>query len=82
MRRPPPRPETGLTTLEWLLIVAAVAALAAIAVVVVQDVIGDTAQQIDNHNARQHAAELAAAEVATAAESDTPTSAQHAEQIN
>ena len=49
---PPPkgwrkrRDEAGLTTLEWLLIVAAVAGLAALAVVLVRTWSGDTSDQI------------------------------------
>ncbi len=66
---PPPPPleprndESGLTTLEWLLIVAAVAGLAALAVVLVQNVVNDTAEQISGSNARQTAALIAAKEV-------------------
>ena len=52
--------ESGLTTLEWLLIVAAVAGLAALAVVLVQNVVGDTAEQIAGSSARRTAASLAA----------------------
>ena len=44
--------ESGLTTLEWLLIVAAVAGLAALAVVLVQNVVDDTAEQISGSSAR------------------------------
>ena len=57
------RGDGGLTTLEWLLVVAAVAGLAAVAVVLVQNVVGDTAEQIESHSARQEAAELAALEL-------------------
>ena len=45
-RWPKGRDESGLTTLEWLLIVAAVAGLAALAVVLVQNVVSDTSEQI------------------------------------
>ncbi|WP_419847664.1 hypothetical protein [Candidatus Poriferisocius sp.] len=55
--------ESGLTTLEWLLIVAAVAGLAALAVVLVTQVVEDTSEQISGNNARQTAAQLAAADV-------------------
>ena len=55
--------ESGLTTLEWLLIVAAVAGLAALAVVLVQNVVDDTAEQISGSSARETAAKVAAAEV-------------------
>jgi len=49
-----------LTTLEWLLIVAAVAGLAALAVVLVQNVVDDTAEQIAGSSARITAAQVAA----------------------
>lgn len=54
----------GLTTLEWLLIVAAVAGIAALAVVLVQNVVSDTAEQISGSSARRTAAELAGDQVA------------------
>ena len=54
------RNDRGLTTLEWLLIVAAVAGLAALAVVLVQNVVDDTAEQISGNNARLTAAQVAA----------------------
>ena len=57
------RNSRGLTTLEWLLIVAAVAGLAALAVVLVQNVVDDTAEQISGSSARLTAARVAAAEV-------------------
>lgn len=46
------RGDCGLTTLEWLLITAAVAALAALAVMLVSDLVGDTAEQISESEAR------------------------------
>ena len=52
--------ESGLTTLEWLLIVAAVAGLAALAVVLVQNVVSDTSEQIAGSSARRTAATIAA----------------------
>lgn len=52
--------ERGLTTLEWLLIVAAVAGLAALAVVLVQSVVDDTAEQLGGASARETAAKVAA----------------------
>ena len=55
--------ESGLTTLEWLLIVAAVAGLAALAVVLVTRVVEDTSEQISGNSARVTAAELAAADL-------------------
>ena len=54
------RGEDGLTTLEWLLIVAAVAGLAALAVVLVSNVVDQTAEQIGGSSARKTAAEIAA----------------------
>ena len=64
--------ENGLTTLEWLLIVAAIAGLAALAVVLVQAVVGDTAEQVKRHSARLEAAEVAAAEVKRAVDAEEP----------
>ena len=55
--------ESGLTTLEWLLIVAAVAGLAALAVVLVQNVVSQTSEQIAGSSARRVAAELHAADI-------------------
>ncbi len=57
------RDDSGLTTLEWLLIVAAVAGLAALAVVLVTNVVSDTSDQISGQNARLTAAQIAAEEV-------------------
>ena len=59
----PHRNDRGLTTLEWLLIVAAVAGLAALAVVLVQNVVDETAEQISGNNARLTAAQVAAQEI-------------------
>ena len=57
------RNEKGLTTLEWLLIVAAVAGLAALAIVLVQGVVDDTAEDIRGSSARVQAALVAASAV-------------------
>ena len=62
-RWPKGRDESGLTTLEWLLIVAAVAGLAALAVVLVQNVVGETSEQIAGSSARQTAATIAADQI-------------------
>ena len=62
-RWPKRRDESGLTTLEWLLIVAAVAGLAALAVVLVQNVVGETSEQIAGSSARQTAATIAADQI-------------------
>ena len=64
--------ESGLTTLEWLLIVAAVAGLAALAVVLVQNVVNDTAEQISGSNARATAAKVAAASVVEESKNANP----------
>ena len=71
------RNERGLTTLEWLLIVAAVAGLAALAVVLVQNVVDDTAEQIAGSSARLTAASVAAAAIT----SDFKTADDEAEKI-
>ena len=62
-RLPQRRDDSGLTTLEWLLIVAAVAGLAALAVVLVQNVVTETGEQIAGSSARLTAAKVAAAAV-------------------
>ena len=64
--------ESGLTTLEWLLIVAAVAGLAALAVVLVQNVVDRTAQEISGSSARKVAAQVAAAAVVEEAKNANP----------
>ena len=64
------RDENGLTTLEWLLIVAAVAGLAALAVVLVSNVVSDTSDQIAGDSARRTAAELAADKIMRDADRD------------
>ena len=73
------RGEDGLTTLEWLLIVAAVAGLAALAVVLVQNVVDDTAEQIGGSSARKTAAQVAAVSIMAEANRDSgsqPTGAK------
>ena len=69
-RLPKRRDDSGLTTLEWLLIVAAVAGLAALAVVLVQNVVGDTSEQIAGSSARKTAAQIAASEIMLDADRD------------
>ncbi len=76
------RGDEGLTTLEWLLVVAAVAGLAALGVVVVQSVVGDTAESVASHSARQEAADLAATELENAWRAHRPSSQDEADQIN
>lgn len=66
------RSDSGLTTLEWLLIVAAVAGLAALAVVLVQNVVDETAEQITGSNARITAAQVAAAKITNDARTALP----------
>ena len=63
--------ESGLTTLEWLLIVAAVAGLAALAVVLVQNVVDDTSEQISGSSARVTAARVAAEAIVSDAATDS-----------
>ena len=77
-RLPKRRNESGLTTLEWLLIVAAVAGLAALAVVLVQNVVSSTSEQIAGSSARKTAAQVAGQQVmaeANRAEAAQPSSA-------
>ena len=62
-RLPKRRDDSGLTTLEWLLIVAAVAGLAALAVVLVTNVVNQTGEQIAGQSARLTSAKLAAATI-------------------
>ena len=69
-RRAPGRNDRGLTTLEWLLIVAAVAGLAALAVVLVQNVVDETAEQISGGSARLTAARVAADAINSDSDSD------------
>ena len=70
-RLPQRRDDSGLTTLEWLLIVAAVAGLAALAVVLVSNVVSETSEQIAGNSARLTAAKVAAQSVADKAKSLT-----------
>ena len=72
-RLPKRRDDSGLTTLEWLLIVAAVAGLAALAVVLVQNVVSDTSEQIAGSSARLTAAKVSAASVEQEAKNADPT---------
>ena len=76
------RCEAGLTTLEWLLVVAAVAGLAALAVVLVQNVVGGTAEQVEESDARQTAGDLAVTSLAQRWKAEVPTSQSEADQIN
>ena len=78
----PGRGEAGLTTLGWLLVVAAVAGLAAAGVVVVQNVVTGTAHQVESHSARQQAADLAATELENAWRAHRPSTQDEADQIN
>ena len=73
------RAERGLTTLEWLLIVAAVAGLAALAVVLVQNVVDETAEEITGNNARVTAAQVAAARITSDARAMLPKSSESVE---
>ena len=76
------RGEAGLTTLEWLLVVAAVAGLAALAVVLVRNVADDTAERLTQVNRRQLAYDLATTELTERWGAETPTTPEEAERIN
>ena len=69
--------DSGLTTLEWLLIVAAVAGLAALAVVLVQNVVSDTSEQIAGQSARLVAAQVAGEEITYEARTASPTPSEY-----
>ncbi len=69
------RDDSGLTTLEWLLIVAAVAGMAALAVVLVTNVVDDTSEQISGSSARLTAARVAGARITEEAQRDVPATA-------
>ncbi len=76
------RGDAGLTTLEWLLVLAVVAGLTALAVVVVQNLVDSTVESIDTHSARQEAAAVAVLELSKRWQAENPTSAESAERIN
>ncbi|WP_420446148.1 hypothetical protein [Candidatus Poriferisodalis sp.] len=57
------RDQSGLTTLGWLLITAAVAGLAALAVVLVSGAVSETGEQLANHDPRITAAQHLAFEI-------------------
>ena len=69
--------ESGLTTLEWLLIVAAVAGLAALAVVLVTNVVSETGEQIAGSSARLTSAGVQAASVEESAKNADATDAAY-----
>jgi hypothetical protein len=75
-RLPRRRDDSGLTTLEWLLIVAAVAGLAALAVVLVRNVVTETAESIASNSARIQAAQFEAADVTEKALAISPINTQ------
>ena len=81
-RLPKRRDESGLTTLEWLLIVAAVAGLAALAVVLVTNVVSDTSEDIEGQRARATAAELAADQISRDAVDARSTTANNSADVN
>ncbi|MDE0319283.1 MAG: hypothetical protein OXI97_05325 [Acidimicrobiaceae bacterium] len=66
------RGEEGLTTLEWLLIVAAVAGLAVVAVVIVTRVVNQTADQLASANPTVAAAQESARSLVEQAPSTQP----------
>jgi type II secretory pathway pseudopilin PulG len=71
-----------LTTLEWLLVVAAVAGLAALAVVLVQSAVSDTADQLSQVNRRQVAFDVATTELTDRWAGESPASPEDAERFN
>ncbi len=71
-----------MTTLGWLLLVAAVAGLAAVAVVLVQREVGSSGERVGSYSARQEAAEVAAAELVRRWRREVPSSALEAERLN
>lgn len=76
------RGDEGLTTLGWLLMVAAVAGLAALGLVVVQQVVGGTAEDVASQRARQQAAFLAATELEQRWRAQAPSTREDADRIN
>ena len=62
--------------------VAAVAGLAALAVVLVQNVVGDTAEQVASNDARQTAADLSTTELAERWRAAVPADQSQADEIN
>ena len=71
-----------MTTLEWLLVVAAVAGLSALAVLLIQNVAGETAEQMAARDARQTAADLAVTSLAERWQAEVPTSQSEADELN
>ena len=74
--------EEGLTTLEWLLVVAAVAGLAALAVVLVNNIVDDTAERLAQTDSRQVAYDLATTELTERWTAEAPTTSEEAARIN
>ena len=72
---PPGRDEGGFTTLEWLLIVAAVGIFAALAVVIVQGRVEDTASDIAEEQPRRKAAEVAGGRITREARAELSATA-------
>ena len=71
-----------MTTLEWLLLTAAVAALVAIAVVVVQATIRDIGIETNRHRAQFRTAEIAADALTREWRARSPASQFEADQVN
>lgn len=74
--------DAGLTTLEWLLIIAAVAGLAALGVVLVQNQVSTTSGSIRGISARQVAADIATTDLTRDWQAEHPETEQEADQIN
>ena len=71
-----------MTTLEWLLIVAAIAGLAALAVVLVQTVVNETAESVESQDARDTAADIATTEIHQDWVNANPQTPEEAAEIN
>lgn len=76
------RNNAGMTTLEWLLLTAAMAALVAAAVVVVQSVVRDVGVDAGSFSARFRAARIAADSVTREWRAHHPTSQYEADVLN
>ena len=76
------RADAGLTTLEWLLVVAAVAGIAAVAVVMVQSTVNRSAESVQAHSARQAAASLSTRVLTERWRQAIPNSSSEADEMN
>ena len=76
------RCDSGMTTLEWLLVTAAVAVIAATAVVVVQATVRDLGIDASRHRGRFRTAEIAADALTREWQAQVPDDQFEADQIN